>query len=169
MLYKRYREESETARMVCVLVRMSIVAFSHSLAVNYQLAYCLMFCRWKKKKHWNSLEGQWFLMLGRFQILTGHSSPRSKKEFTTPQFSIILPKHPWLIKWFISSCTGHPRKLQMQGHQIYGCSKDSKEEKGGRWWWMQLLLPLLLAWGDLFSCVEQIAAVQELLNHSFWF
>lgn len=53
MLYKRYREESETARMVCVLVlvRMSIVAFSHSLAVNYQLAYCLMFCRWKKKKH----------------------------------------------------------------------------------------------------------------------
>lgn len=147
-------------------VRMSIVAFSHSLAVNYQLAYCLMFCRWKKKRHWNSLEGQWFPMPGRFQILTGHSSPRSKKYLTTPQ--LIWPEHPWLIKWFISSCRSSKettnarspnlRVLQRRERRkmMVNAAASSAAASGMRWL--------------VFLCrAEQRAAVQELLNHSFWF
>lgn len=70
MMYKRYREESEAARMVCDI----LIPFWHIfqftivvLMIIWWLWYVINIqkhCRWRKKKHWNSWEGRWFHMLG---------------------------------------------------------------------------------------------------------
>lgn len=113
---------------------------------------------WKKRRHWSSWEGQWFLpQQGQCPISVIHSAPKGKKKcklFTC--FQCLL----FLFFFFIDSrylfnFTGQRRKQQKLDLQIYVFFSEKRSEE----WSMLLPFPALLhGWDDFLLRSEKVCS-----------